>query len=155
MKKKNQATKRAAVTKPGRPSKFTPAMARQVRFLTARGAIDEELAEFFEVSVPTLDTWKKVHGEFLGALKEGKAIADGNVERALYQRATGYSHPDLHVSNFQGWITITPIVKHYPPDTTACIFWLKNRRPAEWRDKIDVNANQTGTIEIVIGGDSV
>jgi hypothetical protein len=45
------------------------------------------------------------------------------------------------------------LTKHYPPDTTAAIFWLKNRRPSEWRDKVDMNANHTGTIEIVIGGD--
>ncbi len=46
----------------------------------------------------------------------------------------GYSHPAVHVSNYQGDITLTPITKHYPPDTVAAIFWLKNRQPAKWRD---------------------
>jgi hypothetical protein len=49
----------------------------------------------------------------------------------------GYSHPDVHVSNYQGEITVTPLVKHYAPDPVACIFWLKNRRPDLWRDKVD------------------
>lgn len=147
-------TQEASPRKRGRPSKFTPSMERQVRFLAARGATDVELAAFFEVSVPTLDTWKKVHPEFLGSLKEGKAEADSAVQRGLFERATGYSHPDAHVSNFQGQVTVTPLTKHYPPDTTAAIFWLKNRRPEEWRDKIDVNANHTGEIRIIVGGDA-
>lgn len=130
-------------------------MLKQARFLSEKGCTDIEMASFFEVSEKTLNTWKKEHPDFLDVLKAGKSIADDRVQNALFQRAVGFSHPDTHVSNHQGTITLTPIVKHLPPETVAAIFWLKNRRPAEWRDKIDVNANQTGTIEIVIGGDSV
>jgi hypothetical protein len=93
------------------------------------------MARFFDVSVATLNNWKHEHPAFLDALKAGKELADANVSESLYRRATGYSHPDVHVSNFQGAITITPIVKHYPPDPTSMIFWLKNRRPDLWRDK--------------------
>lgn len=139
--------------KRGRPSKFTPAMLKQARFLAARGATDSELADFFEVSESTLNLWKLKHGEFSESLKEGKAIADSRVQAALFQRAVGYSYPDTHVSNHQGTVTLTPIMKHYPPDTTAAIFWLKNRRPEEWRDKIDGKADQTNEIRIVIGGE--
>jgi hypothetical protein len=54
-----------------------------------------------------------------------------------------------------GVVNAIPTTKHYLPDTTACIFWLKNRRPKEWRDKVDVNAGEdSGTIRITIGGDA-
>src|SRR5690606_12689348 len=78
------------------------------------------------------------HPEFLESLTRGKAQADARVAEALFHRAIGYSHPDVHVSNFQGQVTLTPLTKHYPPDTTAAIFWLKNRSRENWRDKQDV-----------------
>lgn len=60
------------------------------------------------------------------------------VAESLYKRALGYSHPDVHISNFQGMITVTDIVKHYPPDTGAAFIWLKNRQPHKWKDKVEV-----------------
>lgn len=98
------------------------------------GFTDAELADFFGVSVVTLANWKAQFPAFLSALKIGKEDADQRVERSLYQRACGYSHPDVVVTNYQGQVTLTPITKVYPPDTTSCIFWLKNRKPEEWRD---------------------
>ncbi len=68
----------------------------------------------------------------------GKEAPDNRVERSLYNRAVGYSHPDVHVSNFQGQVTLTPITKHYPPDVAAAFIWLKNRRPDLWRDRQEV-----------------
>jgi len=55
---------------------------------------------------------------------------------------TGYTRDDCHVSQHEGRITITPLKKHYPPDTTACIFWLKNRRPQEWRYRTELDTEQ-------------
>lgn len=150
----SSATNKKPPSKRGRPTKFTPAILRQVRFLAKKGFTDKELSEFFGVSEKTLNTWKKAHPEFLQSLKDGKAVADDKVQNALFQRAIGYSHPDTHVSNHQGNITLTPIVKHLPPETTAAIFWLKNRRPAEWRDKIGVDAHITGEVIVEIGGDA-
>ena len=121
--------------KPGRPSKFTSAFSRQAAVMCKLGATDEQMAEFFGVTVNSIGNWKKKHPEFLGALKLGKDEADDQVVQSLFQRAKGYSHPDVHISNFQGDITVTPITKHYAPDATSCIFWLKNRRPAEWRER--------------------
>ncbi len=121
--------------KQGRPSKYRDEFPEQARKLCLLGATDADMARFFDVSVATLNNWKHEHPAFLDALKAGKELADANVSESLYRRATGYSHPDVHVSNFQGAITITPIVKHYPPDPTSMIFWLKNRRPDLWRDK--------------------
>lgn len=118
-----------------RPTKYKAEFARLAEKYCRLGATDAELADLFEVDVRTLYRWKAEHEPFCQALKLGKDSCDNRVERSLFERATGYSHPDCHISNFQGAITVTPIVKHYPPDSTACIFWLKNRRPEQWREK--------------------
>jgi hypothetical protein len=121
--------------KTGRPSPYKSEYAGQAQKLCELGATDAEIADFFNVDARTVYRWKHDHEDFCQALKAGKAAADERVERSLYHRAVGYEHPDVHISNYQGDVTATPIVKHYPPDTTAMIFWLKNRRRAEWRDK--------------------
>jgi hypothetical protein len=121
----------------GRPTKYRATYATQAKKLCKLGATDRELADFFQVDVVTLNAWKTRYPRFLKSLKLGKESADARVEQSLYHRAMGYSHPDVHVSNYQGEITVTPLVKHYAPDPVACIFWLKNRRPDLWRDKVD------------------
>lgn len=121
-------------TKIGRPSKYQPEFAQKAHQLCKQGATIREVAEFFNVSESTVRNWSHEHVEFFTALKTGRETADIRVEQALYRRAIGYSHDAVHVSNYQGQVTLTPIVEHYPPDTTAGIFWLKNRKPHEWRD---------------------
>ena len=120
----------------GRPSKFDPVFVTQAEKLCKLGATDMEIADFFEVDVRTLYRWKAEHDEFCQALKSGKDQADERVERSLFARATGYEHDDMDLRVVEGVVVQTPIRKHYPPDTTAAIFWLKNRRSAEWRDKV-------------------
>lgn len=119
----------------GRPSRYKPEYAEQALKLCMLGLIDKEMAAFFGVSEQTLNTWKKRHPEFLESLKGGKTLADAGVAAKLFHRACGYEHPEVHISNYQGQITVTDIIKHYPPDTTAAIFWLKNRQRGLWRDK--------------------
>ncbi len=101
------------------------------------GLTDKEIAKFFEVSEQTLNAWKQQHPEFLESLKGGKTLADAEVASKLFHRATGYEHPDTDIRVVNGVIVETPLIKHYPPDTTAAIFWLKNRRPDLWRDKVE------------------
>lgn len=125
----------------GRPTSFKPEYVEQAYKLCLLGAIDKELCDFFNVAESTLNLWKQKQPKFLDALKRGKIIADATVAHSLYRRATGYSHPETHISNYQGEIIKTEITKHYPPDTTACIFWLKNRQPDKWRDKINIDSN--------------
>ncbi len=112
------------------------------------GATDKDLADFFGVSETTINNWKNEHPKFLESIKEGKELADSNVAKSLYERANGYSHPDVHVSNYQGDVTLTELTKHYPPDTTAGIFWLKNRQPGKWRDRKEVTGADGGAIEM-------
>ncbi len=130
----------------GRPTKFKPEFVEQARKLAELGATDREAAEFFDVDERTLHRWKHEHADFCQSLKVGKETADARVEQSLYRRALGYSHDEVHIATYEGSTIITPIVKHYAPDTTAAIFWLKNRRPADWRDKVETEHSGGVTI---------
>jgi len=130
-----------------RPTKYKDDYPKQAYKLCLTGFTDVQLADFFEVNPDTIYEWKKVHEEFSESLKEGKQIADGEVAKSLYHRAKGYSHKNVHVSNYQGEITLTELTKHYPPDTTACIFWLKNRQPNLWRDKRELAIDDDRDVE--------
>lgn len=103
------------------------------------GATNEDLARFLEVSIASIEHWiADKNKDFSRAIKEGRDYADANIVNSLYHRALGYSHKDVHVSNYKGDITITEITKHYPPDTAAAFIWLKNRRPKEWKNQPEV-----------------
>ena len=135
----------------GRPSKFKPEFIAQAEKLCKLGATDLEIADFFEVEVRTVYRWKAENEHFCQALKAGKEEADARVERSLFARANGYEHDEVHVSNYQGAITLTPIRKIYPPDTTAAIFWLKNRRPEQWRETkaVELTGKDGGPVETI------
>lgn len=127
-----------------RPTKYKPEYAEQTAKLCELGATDADLADFFKVSVRTIYRWLITEPEFCQATKGGKDAADERVERSLYHRAVGYSHPDVHISTYEGAVIQTPITKHYPPDTAAGIFWMKNRRG--WKDKQEVaHSNPDGS----------
>lgn len=128
----------------GRPTKYDATFAAQAEKLCELGATDDNLADFFGVSVRTIARWKIEHAEFCQALKTGKVGADDRVERSLFQKAVGYTFDSEKVFQHSGEIVRTPIREHVPPDTTACIFWLKNRRPDLWRDKREIeHSNRT------------
>ena len=118
----------------GRPSKFKPEFIAQAEKLCKLGATDMEIADFFEVEVRTVYRWKAENEQFCQALKAGKDEADDRVERSLFARANGYEHDEVDIRVVNQAIVQTQIRKYYPPDTTAAIFWLKNRKPKEWRE---------------------
>jgi len=122
----------------GRPPKYKETFAKQAAKLCTLGATDEDLADFFEVSVRTVIRWKSEHEEFCQALKVAKDEADNRVERSLYQRAVGYSFDSEKVFNNRGAVVRAKTREHCPPDVTAQIFWLKNRRSQDWREKQEV-----------------
>ena len=138
---------------PGRPSAYREEFAVQARKLCRLGATDRELADFFGVDVATVGRWKHSHADFCEALKEGKSAADAEVADRLYQRALGFSHPEDKILQHNGVPVVVPTVKQYPPDTVACIFWLKNRRPDLWREKVGVEHSGPGGGPIQTEGD--
>jgi len=94
----------------GRPSKFNKDVQRQIELLARRGWTDAEMAELLGINEGTLNNWKNKHPAFFKTLKEAKEFSDLEVERSLYREAKA-------------------------GNTTAMIFWLKNRQPQRWRDK--------------------
>lgn len=142
--KKKPASKAKATPARGRPTLYQAAYAEQARRLALLGQTDAEMAAFFGVNEATLHRWKHAHKDFCESIKEGKSDADAKVAAALYQRALGYSHPDTHIGIYQGEAVITPITKHYPPDTAAAFIWLKNRQPDKWRDRVEADVNVSG-----------
>jgi len=124
----------------GRPTAYKPEYAKEAfEYCSIFGASDKMLAEKFKVSESTLNLWKLKHKEFSEALKRGKDEFDTqNVEQSLLKRAMGYTLGG----------------KHYPADTTACIFWLKNRQPERWRDKQELEHSGNLEINIVNYGDN-
>ena len=137
--KKRASGTAAPKAKIGRPSSYRAEYAQQAVKLCRLGATDKDLATFFDVSEQTLNAWKKAHPAFLESLKEGKAVADAEVAEKLFRRATGYEHKAVKIvaDAKTGAEHQVEYIERYPPDTTAAIFWLKNRRPDLWRDRID------------------
>lgn len=140
------------MAKTGRPSKFSPQIQSHIFFLARRGCTDAQISEVLGVSEVSFNTWKVKHG-FLESLNDAKGEADDLVERSLFERALGYDHPDTKVFCMKnGEVVTVPVIKHEPPDVTACIFWLKNRRKLAWRDSKDVEHSGTITIEDLVVG---
>lgn len=134
----------------GRPTKYKEEYAKQAAKLCALGATDAQLADFFGVNVSTIYQWKIVNPEFSESLKVSKEAADDAVERSLFTRALGYEHDEVDIRVVDHQIIQTPIKKIYPPDTTAAIFWLKNRRPEKWREMkaIEMTGTDGGPLQV-------
>lgn len=122
----------------GRLSEYNSSYVTKVLEMAERGATDFEIADSLGVSVRTLYRWKAQHDDFRQSLKIAKDVADERVIRSLYQRAIGYEQDAVKIFMPAG--ADKPVIAEYvekiAPDTTAAIFWLKNRKSDEWRDKI-------------------
>lgn len=109
------------------------------------GLTDIQIAHNLGISEDTFYTYKNKYTEFSEALKKGKEVIDFEVENALLKRALGYTFEEVtkesvfnkKTGKYELIVTKT-VTKEIQPDTTAQIFWLKNRKPKEWRDKKDV-----------------
>lgn len=100
------------------------------------GLTDKQIAEEkIGITERAFTDWKSRFPELVGALKQGKEVADRLVENALYKRAVGYRYEEVTYENGK---EIKRVVKEALPDVTAQIFWLKNRKPKEWRDKQNI-----------------
>lgn len=134
----------------GRPTKYKEQYCEQAYKLCLLGATDKELANFFEVNEDTIHEWKKVHPKFSESIKDAKESADAEVAKSLNEKARGYRYTKMQpikvkeVTYENGkrvreieHVEIVPTEEVVPPDTVAGIFWLKNRRKFNWRDKVE------------------
>lgn len=122
------------------------------------GLTDEQVAHNVGISRSTLAVWKNKYPDLSDALKRGKEVVDRQVENALLKRALGYEYEEV---TFEAGVETKRVRKEVQPDTTAQIFWLKNRKPADWRDKRDVEhsgsinlADKAREIDDYLKGDS-
>lgn len=101
------------------------------------GLTDEQIANNCGCGVRTLYEWKAKYPQIAQAIKKGKEVVDIQVENALLKRALGYEYEEVRteISDRYGKKAVRTI-KHVAPDVTAAIFWLKNRRPDKYRDKV-------------------
>lgn len=120
-----------------------------LRGLARRGLSDEDIAKSIGINKTTLYRWKAKSADISNALRDGKLVADLTVESALFKKAIGFTVTDTKTISFldketgelvEGKTEVT--TKHVLPDTLAIMFWLKNRRPDLWKDKV-VEANDT------------
>ncbi|WP_270499027.1 transposase [Blautia intestinalis] len=106
------------------------------------GLTDEQIAEKIGIHRDTLNEWKKKYPDISDTLKKGKEVVDLQVENALLKRALGYEYEEISKKYESGTLTEKKVtIKQVIPDTTAQIFWLKNRRPDKWKDKQDVQVS--------------
>ena len=114
-----------AKPKTGRPTKYNAETRRVLSVLAKKGFTDEEMAEVVGITKTTLQNWKKAHPDFFDSLKDWKDEVDHAVERSLYENACN-------------------------GNVTAQIFWLKNRKRAEWRDRQDVKLSGEVITEVKV-----
>ena len=103
------------------------------------GLTDEQIAKNMGIAPSTLYEWKKKSKEFSESLKKGKEVIDFEVENALLKRALGYEYEE---ETYENGILTKKVKKQVPPDTTAQIFWLKNRKPNTWKDKVETDEDR-------------
>lgn len=113
------------------------------------GLTDKQMCQLLGVSPAVFYKYKAQHQEFQDALKRTKELADIEVENSLNKRAKGFTYEEVHVEekcDIYGNVIETKtkkIIKTVVPDTTAQIFWLKNRKPDKWRDKHETELSGT------------
>lgn len=153
----------------GRPTLYKEEYNQITYVLCLRGATDAELADTFGVNVDTIYEWVDTHEEFSESRKKGKAYADAIIANSLYERAKGCTvkrqtaiklTTKSPVKNAAGEptrimkstekIQVVTLEEELPPDTTAMIFWLKNRQPKEWRDKTDIEHSGNVTYNVIM-----
>lgn len=102
------------------------------------GLTDVQIATNMGINVATLYRWENEFCDIRNALKEGKDVVDRQVENALLKSALGYMYDEVTEERRDDELVVTKVVhKEVQPNTTAQIFWLKNRKRAEWRDRVE------------------
>lgn len=153
----------------GRPTDYRPKHAKQALSLALLGLTNKEIAEFLDIHESTLYDWQDKHPKFAEALKTGKEKADIEIIDKLRTRAKGYKYQEVTYERIvteqemetgretsdtqQPLYRKRVVTKEMPPDVTAQIYWLKNRRPSQWKDNRQIDHKFDGPITFNYGGD--
>ncbi len=110
------------------------------------GLTDKQIAHNIGVNERTFTRWKREHESIMSVLKNGKEVIDRQVENALLKNALGFEYEETKtimeiMPDGERKQRIEKVKKYSPPNPTSQIFWLKNRKPADWRDRREVDAN--------------
>ena len=103
------------------------------------GLTQQQIADNLGINVDTLIEYKKKYTDFSEALKKGKEVVDIEVENALLKRALGYKYDEV---TYENGVETKRVTKEVQPDTTAQIFWLKNRKPNNWKDRVETDEDK-------------
>jgi hypothetical protein len=125
------------MTKPGRKPQYKPDYCAFAYKFCLLGATNEDLAGLFKVAHSTVVNWLARYPDFRTAVQEGRDVADADVAHSLLQKAKGFTHPDVKVLAIAGEAQEVEYNRYFPPDTQAAIFWLRNRRRKQWRERIE------------------
>jgi hypothetical protein len=128
----------------GRPTTYKPENAEIASQACMLGATNDTLAKRFEVCRRTIDNWIATIPEFSDAVQQGREVADAAVVSALFARATGMEQKMTKAFCHRGQPVTANYTVQLPPDVRACIFWLRNRRPGEWRENRPLVAEEDG-----------
>jgi hypothetical protein len=110
------------------------------------GLTEPQICQNMGIGISTLTEWKTKFPAIAASIKKGREPVDIQVENALLRRALGYDYEETitEVEDLGGGRTkkhVRKVTKHVPADTTAQIFWLKNRKPKQWREKMEAAVN--------------
>jgi transposase-like protein len=122
--------------KRGQPTKYDPAFIPVVQNLVARGFTNYEIAETLNVDERTLYNWRREHEELATALQRSKELIDAQVEASLLMKANGFERQVQKATASGKVVTVT---EYFPPSDGAIQFYLRNRKPEQYREQRDVN----------------
>ena len=110
-----------------------------IQGMARNGLTQQQIADNLGINVDTLIEYKKKYTDFSEALKKGKEVVDIEVENALLKRALGYKYDEV---TYENGVETKRVTKEVQPDTTAQIFWLKNRKPNNWKDRVETDEDK-------------
>lgn len=139
---------------PGRPLSYDPERHPAQAYTAYKaGLTDREVADLLGIGFRTLYDWWSKFPEFLQMSTQGSEehtkMQTERVKRSLFHRAVGYTYEAEKVFQHQGEIIRAPVVEHVPPSEKAAIFWLLNRDPENWKDKVEVENKGGIVVELV------
>ena len=129
--------------------------AKQVEKLCVLGAVDREIADFYDMPEREFYRQKLADEHLAQALKTGKEHADSRVERSLFQRAVGFYYTEqqafkIKTGRDEEAVEVVNVERYQVADTTAQIFWLKNRKRLEWTQTGELNDPQANSTNVTI-----